>query len=185
MAKSLDLTPREIQLYVSHLVYWQKALIVNSIDRFTVLMMNPTSSFHNISKRVLELIEKDKQIDLITLLKGFETPKTLGDHKRELNLEEKKNKNNIFIMLLQNGIVIERNTYVYYKLNEKDEGGEKLILSKKKNISEKELSIYQRVKKYSLKNVHLNEISWRENLSIKEIIPIFDTYDDLLGRYYI
>lgn len=166
-----DFTFDEIRFYVSHLMKWQKPVIINALSRFSTFTLDPKYYFKASDTENFPEKYKNEYSDLIT---RFEDPKILRYHTQPngQNIET-----GLIIKLLQIDMLKECNTYVYLKGN-KDNKMDKLY---QKDI---DFGVYNTLKKYSMKNCHIHEISWKEDISLADIINILKT-SDTFGSYYI
>lgn len=109
----------------------------------------------------------------------MEVPKSINDISQETKLDIK-----LFIFLIQNSIVVECNTYVYSLQQEKINNIEKrVLLSPEYSALEKE--VFKLFKKYSFKQQHLHEISWSEDIPLKELDKCLIKFKDYFGVFYL
>jgi len=167
-----DFTFDEIKFYVSHLMKWQKPVIINALTKYSTFTLDPKYVFKSENNNN-QLPEKYKN-DSPNLIKSFEDPKvleaSLGQTGQNLEM-------GLIIRLLQIDLVKECNRYVYLKGN-KDFKTEKFF---QKSF---DLNVYTVLKKYSMKRCHIHEIAWKEDIPLREIFLVLKNCDSF-GTYFI
>ncbi len=70
-------TYSEIQLYVSHLIKWQKVWLINPLTKFCIYTINSKP----LDQKLSEYAEKfdNIRLDLLQILKQVEVPKSIND----------------------------------------------------------------------------------------------------------
>ena len=152
---------------------WQKPVIINALSNYSTFTLDPKYVFKASDTQTFyeKFKNKNEYSDLITT---FEDPKMLRSltHQNGQNIDMA-----LIIKLLQIDMLKECNTYIYLK-NNKDSKIEKLY---QKDL---DLSVFSVLKKYTIKKCHIHEISWREDISLPNIISVLKTRDTF-GTYYI
>lgn len=168
-----DFSFDEIKFYVSHLMKWQKTVIINSLSKYSTFTLDPKFVFKSGENNSNPLPEKYRN-EYSNMIKSFEEPKTL-----EASLDQKGPilEIGIIIKLLQMDIIKECNRYVYLKVN-KEFIAERFL---QKNF---DFNVFKSLKKYSMKRSHIHEIAWKEDINLRDIINVL-MYCDSLGSYYI
>lgn len=168
-----DFSFEEIKYYATHLIKWQNAVIINPISNCSSFTINPN---YNINKPLNLDVKDSIRMDTLSLLKKSEYPFEVNSNDND------KTETGTIIRLLQIEFLKEANRYIYMKMNEKDNLDAILY---PKSLPDKDQKIYKILKTYSMKNVHIFEIAWRENINVKEIVSGLQTFSQMFGSYYI
>lgn len=164
-----DFSFDEIKFYVSHLMKWQKPVIINALSKHSTFTLDPKYLFKSSD---IEKIPKKYQSEYSSLIKGFEDPKMIQ------NLTGENVEMGLIIKLLQIDLLKECNRYIYLRAN-------KDLKIDKFYPKTFDLTVYTILKKYSLKRNHIHEIAWKEDIVLKEIINVLKYNADTFGTYFI
>jgi hypothetical protein len=138
-------------------------------------------------------------LDLLTQLQRFSTAKSVKEHLAEISVSSKQF-SEILVFLLKKDLIVQIFTYLMLIIPQEGENAFELTFDEKSNkvkLSEFENSYLERLTKektpldllflrlcaYAHGNHHLDEIVWRENLTLKDIQQkVFDDpkYDCLI-----
>ena len=164
-----DFSFDEIKFYVSHVMKWQKTVIVNALSKYSTFTLDPKSLIRAENNQLPEKYINEYS----NLIKIFEEPKIL-DHA--MNQGQNIVEMGLIIRLLQIDLVKECNRYIYLK--NKDFKTEKFF---QKNF---DMSVYTALKKYSMKRCHIHEIAWKEDINLRDIFQVLKNCDSF-GTYFI
>eukprot|EP01130_Rhizamoeba_saxonica_P014917 TRINITY_DN6593_c0_g1_i1.p1 TRINITY_DN6593_c0_g1~~TRINITY_DN6593_c0_g1_i1.p1 ORF type:complete len:523 (-),score=87.05 TRINITY_DN6593_c0_g1_i1:22-1503(-) len=183
----------------SHLVYWGKAKVIDTLTKKNVYILNPDckSSFSDLRTSFLEHF---KEWNLADRLKGFSIPIPLKAHITSISLPNAQREFvNIVIWLLRHELLIEVHTFVYLLLppsisklssiGEVDEGyylsptplkeHEEQYLDQWDDGS-KEHRLFRRLCPYFHGRHHTREIQWQQNIEREELDRVLTKYSRIV-----
>lgn len=194
MEIELRIPKQQLYLIASHLEYWGKAKIIESLSQYNVYILNSKMKsgdtyLHAISPRFQELF----QVSLVALLETFSFPKALHEHPYAQHDKFVE----MVVWLLRHELIMQ--TFPHYYLvvphddiqKSKEEGkvkghtfmSQRVIqeeyLKKIANAS-KAYEVLIKMVPYLNGKYRLSEISYKEMLKMKDIIETLNVYNDII-----
>lgn len=192
----IDLRVPRQQLYLiaSHLEYWGKAKIIESLSQYNVYILNTKMNsgdtyLHSIAPKFQELF----QIQLTAVLEQFSFPQAL--HENNFAQEEKFVE--IVIWLLRHDLVVQIFPYFYLILpcdqTQQSVSDRSSLFPSKQELGvylqkltdgSKEHTTLTKIASYLNGRYRLSEISWREQIKIEDIMQTIEKYSDSIVTTY-
>jgi hypothetical protein len=131
MSKAHSLPISQVFKLANHLCFWQKAIIMDTLNKQSIFQVSPSTSFSIEDNKwgifnllFAKVIEKNKDLNLGKVLsyiaapnQSSHTPKRFGELLascvKELNITEEEFMS-IFVWLLQKGMLIQMKQYIYF-----------------------------------------------------------------------
>jgi hypothetical protein len=110
----LDCSLAQIYRLSAHLIYWNKAKLIDVINLKNVYMVNPEVSFENLKELADKFSQQFPQFNLIQLLQGMNYPKPFSSLIQTNDARDKYLE--IAEFLLRYRLVIQLHTYIYFMI---------------------------------------------------------------------
>eukprot|EP00124_Ichthyophonus_hoferi_P005354 Ihof_evm2s755 gene=Ihof_evmTU2s755 len=187
LAMDTDIPLAFVYRLSAHLVYWQKAVIINKMSKNNTYIVSPTAVTDINSDEAVFFSRYFSPHSLAAALSKFSQPKQLSEHVDSLSPSQLKELINMVIWLLRHHMLIELHTFVYLLVPDAPPGD--LQPEMTQDIQAKGLtpheyhyvqslpasenphnfSLFLRLAPYFRGDHHVEEIMWRENISRSEI----------------